>query len=712
MLLSLRSRFIAISVSISLLAVLLFASVIHERTVKYKHQEEIRTNYILEEHLSREIVSLTSIARIKNLLEKRMTQQEHVAQVYAVLEKNMKEVFVVKRSGISDLILNKIYSLIEDKKNDGKIKGEKKSYYWIIKDLPRSNGHNHKLLTIYSLSGSSFSEFLKFFGLPFLVSGILLCWIMVWASIILSSLFYKLEKHKQVLSDQAMDIARARDEAMQANLAKSNFLANMSHEIRTPLTSIIGFAESYNDVNQSMDERFSATKTIIKTSKHLMHIINDILDLSKVEAGKLEIDTEEFSILSLLNDIDLLVSVISEEKGIMFEIRKQYPLPKVMISDLLRVKQVLINLCSNAIKFTEKGYVYLNVSYNQESSKLTFDVVDTGVGLNKGEIEKIFKPFEQADSTITRKFGGTGLGLTISKNLIEMLNGTLHIESKVNIGSSFSISFDVPVPNENNFVYEVDEEKILNEQALSDTKVPTLEGKILIVEDNADIQELIKLLIKRAGLKYDAVENGMLAMDLALHNEYDLVFMDLQMPVMDGINAMKNLKQLKYKVPVVAMTANVMKKDRDTCIDAGFTDFVAKPIDRKNLYSVLERHIQPKKSIDNGEEMITSNLLNDDPDLIDLIDKFMSRLPEMQKNINLAHETQSISDFSSLIHQMKGVGGGYGYPILTDICAKIEFQVTAESRENVSALMKEFNQMVEEILLGKEENHNIVARLK
>lgn len=531
---------------------------------------------------------------------------------------------------------------------------------------------------------------------------------MVWSSIILSSLVVKLQKQKQILSNQAVDIEKARDDAMHANSAKSDFLANMSHEIRTPLTSIIGFAESCLEVNQSMKERSSATKTIIKSSKHLMHIINEILDLSKIEAGKLEIETMPFSTMDALEEINQLVSIMAEEKGLIFKINYSFPVPEKIISDQLRLKQILLNLCSNAIKFTAVGNVYLNLSYKPDTTTLIFEVVDTGIGMSEEQKEKIFKPFEQADSSITRKFGGTGLGLALSKELIEMLNGDLSVESHLNKGSRFTAKLQIEEVENTNYIYESTYKEISDNVTQLNTEIPSFNGKVLVAEDNEDIQDLVRLLFKKVGIKPDIVENGQLAVELALSSNYDLVFMDLQMPVMDGISAMKKLKQQAYANPVIAMTANAMKKDREECEQVGFTGFVSKPIDRNELYSVLIQYLKQGKIFEDDNRVLTSNLLNDEPELIDLIDKFMKRLPVMLDAVNKAHAEGKEEELSGLIHQMKGVGGGYGYPMLTQLCAKIEFQITSKDAENVAILIEEFNLMADQILEGNEENHKIV----
>ena len=701
--LSIRSRFILISVSITLLALLLFTSVIHKRVTKYKYQAEFKTNHILADQIYQRLAAEKDLNKIKNFF----TKKNQSAQAYAILNNNNNEILVIENNKLESSTLNKIFAEIKKKNIEGRIKDNNGDYIWITKDSPE---FKNKFLLVYSSLSFTLFEFIKFFGLPFLISGFLLCWVMVWASIILSSLVVKLQKQKQILSDQSADIKKARDDAMQANLAKSNFLANMSHEIRTPLTSIIGFAESCVDIDQTSKERSKATKTIINNGKHLMHIINEILDLSKIEAGKLEVEISPFSILSMLDDVNQLVSIMAKDKGIKYDINYIYPLPETIKSDELRLKQILLNLCSNAIKFTPVGHVDLSMSYEEESSMLIFEVVDTGIGLTEEQQENIFKPFEQADVSITRKFGGTGLGLTLSYQFVELLKGELLVESKVNHGSRFTVKINIPKVDSSDLIYASNHEHAWISDVKNHTERTLFQGKVLVAEDNLDIQDLVRLLFKRVGINPDIVDNGQLAVERALSEGYDLILMDMQMPVMDGLTAMNKLKQLNCNTPVIAMTANAMKKDRDNCKEAGFSDFVSKPIDRSYFYSILKDYLRPRKKLEVDETVLTSNLLNDEPDLIDLIDKFMARLPSMQDAINVAHSEGSTEEFSGLIHQLKGVGGGYGYPMLTDLCTKIEFQITAKNTQNVITLIEEFNLMVAQILEGSDENHKIAAR--
>lgn len=686
----------------------------YDRAIEYKHQQEIRANRVLADQFYHLVSGIDDLNIIKQAISENITSKIQPAEIFAILDNQRNVIFHYSKHDLKESTLKKLLPKIKETPSltEGHINENNIFYSWFISDLYRFTNKNYSLLIIYPLSSSVISEFIQFFGLPFYISGFLLCWVMVWASIILSSLVNKLEKQKNVLSDQAVDVEKARDEALHANSAKSNFLANMSHEIRTPLTSIIGFAESCQDIDQSMEERSNANKTIIKSSKHLMHIINEILDLSKIEAGKLEIETMPVSLTEVLNDINQFVSNMAEEKGLTFGINYTYPLPDKIITDPFRLKQILLNLCSNAIKFTSKGQVYLNVAYKLESSSLIFDVIDTGIGLSAEQKEKIFKPFEQADSSITRKFGGTGLGLTLSKQLVEMLNGDLSVESTLNKGSRFTVKLGIEEAEDSSYIYEDSHKNTPEKQSQFKQNLPKLHGRILIAEDNEDIQALIKLIMKKAGIDLDIVENGKLAIKAAIESDYDLVFMDIQMPIMDGLTAMQELKQQGYNKPIIAMTANAMQKDRDECKEAGFSGFISKPINRNDLYLVLMQYLKPGKTSGSEKTLLTSDLLNDEPDLIDLIDKFMIRLPMMRNAINQAHTDQKEEELSSLIHQMKGVGGGYGYHMLTELCAKIEFQIASQDLENVKALIEKFNLLVDQILEGHEENHKIAEQVQ
>lgn len=708
MAISVRARFIAISVSITLIGLFLFTNVIYDKAIGYKHFLEKNAFRVLEDQLLTPHDEHFSLTEFKHMLSANINNENQPALLFAIIHNNQQVGNAYLKSTEYINVFSDLSELITSGKNEGQLKVKDKTYYWLIRHFPEFNSNQHSLMTIYPLSTSAKSETLKFFGTPLFIAGILLLWIMVWASIILSSLVTKLQNQKQVLSSQSADIAKARDDAEQANQAKSSFLANMSHEIRTPLTSIIGFAECCLDSSQSMQQRFEAISTIISNGNHLLHIINDVLDISKIEAGKLDIENKPISLTDLIQEVNMLIKVLAFEKNLPFSVNSTFPLPKEISIDQLRLKQILLNLCSNAIKFTEQGNVTLNISYQEKTGNLSFEIVDTGIGMTKEQLDKILDPFQQADASITRKYGGTGLGLTLSKKLTKMLGGSLTMESKLNIGSRFTVEFKLGDMSESNYIYDANYDALNTSKVMTAQDIPNVSGKILVAEDNKDIQALIKLLIQKVGAELTIVGNGQQAIDKALESEFDLIFLDIQMPVMSGIDALQQLRAKNYNKPIIAMTANVMQKDRDECFAAGFDGFVSKPINKVELYSAITDHLKDSEIVIEEDCFITSSLLIEEPQIIELVDAFLVRIPEILDMINDALLNEDWDEFSDQIHQMKGLGGAFGYSILTEISQKIEFVLTTHDYKQVNDLTENLNKLCAQAIAGKNENYKII----
>lgn len=691
-----------------ILAFLLFGSVIYDRAVIYKHDQEIKAYSILTKQTLATISAMDDFSLVKSYLSKNILLKNQLAHMLALLDAYRNIEFRYKNNNINSHVIKNIIQNIKNSNTalEGKIKVEDLPYYWHLNKINNS----YSLLSVYPLSAVTIEEFFNFFGAPYIIYGIIFCWLMIWLSFFFSSLVTKLQLQKNLMSEQAKEIEKTRDQAIRKNLTKSEFLANMSHEIRTPLTSILGFAEICLDSDQSMLTRSKAIKTIIKSGQYILLLVNEILDLSKIEAGKLVIEKIPFSIINVLSDVEQIISIKAKEKGLVFRMNFDFPIPETVISDPVRVEQILLNICSNAIKFTERGTVSLHVSYQNEASKLVFKIMDAGIGISKDQQEKIFKPFEQAELSTTRKFGGTGLGLSLSKKIAKIIDGDIFVDSVLGKGSCFTFSLNVGDTENIHYIYEytdnVAEDKLLD----TNIEAPLLSGKVLLVEDNSDIQALVKILLTKTGVKVDVVNNGLEAIKAVDEKKYDLVFMDIEMPVMNGMVAMEKLQDKGYNIPVIVMSANAMDTDRELYQSVGFSDFIAKPIDRHNLYEVVTKYLELRKSEGRKLVMLTSNLIKDEPGLIDLIEKFMVRLPAFQEKINLAYKEKNIEEFSSLLHQLKGVGGGYGYPMLTEICAKVEFQVVNNDDVNIKKLMQEFDDMVEQILAGREENRKIAEQ--
>ena len=512
-------------------------------------------------------------------------------------------------------------------------------------------------------------------------------------------------QQKLIMRLENQDVLRETNKKLEAaTKSKSAFLANMSHEIRTPLTAIIGFGESLLDSDSTMSDRIESIHSIISNGTHLQQIINDILDISKIEADKLEIELIKVPLFELVTDIESLIKVQASERGLKTSIDFKFPLPQHIYSDPVRLKQILINLCNNAIKFTEKGHVSLEISCDPILQNIEFDIIDTGIGLSPEEQGRIFDIFTQADSSTTRRFGGTGLGLPLSRQLAEMLGGKLTVTSKTNVGSRFSVIINAG---------DLDTEQFVNEAIITNVSLKQdnehndrnfLSGHILLAEDTPDNQRLISMYIRKTGADVTVVDNGEQALKRALSQNFDLVLMDMQMPIMDGMEAVQALREQGYSKPIVALTANVMKEDRERCAQAGCDDFASKPINRKLFLDILKRYL-PSQSVESSNHSpIISTLIEDDPEYCQLVEKFIQHLPDSMKKINDAQQQSQWPELKALIHELKGLGGGMGFSILTETAQTIEFQLAKQNYREVTSSIIELNALCERVYLGNEAN--------
>jgi PAS domain S-box-containing protein len=400
------------------------------------------------------------------------------------------------------------------------------------------------------------------------------------------------------------ELKRAIMVAEASNRAKSDFLANMSHEIRTPMNAISGMA--YLALQTGLDiKQQDYIEKILSASRSLLGIINDILDYSKIEAGRLELESLPFSLRELLDSVTSISDVAAREKRLYLHSAIGADIPDVLVGDSLRLRQILLNLVGNAVKFSENGHVLVTVNSAQKISeqhriKLAFSVTDTGIGMDEGQIEHIFAPFSQADTSVTRRFGGTGLGLSIVKRLVECMGGTMTVISRPGEGSTFSFVIDCDVYAES--IHPAGGDIIVAVERSDSEADSSLEliqrSRILLVEDSYVNQVVAREMLKHLGMEVDVVDNGSIALK-KLHSgeqRYDLIFMDLQMPVMGGLEATRLIRQEfdAATLPIVAMTAHVMAEERNNCFAAGMNDHLAKPVDPAELKAVLIKWILPK----------------------------------------------------------------------------------------------------------------------
>ena len=515
----------------------------------------------------------------------------------------------------------------------------------------------------------------------------------------------------------AESLHHAKEVAEAASRSKSTFLANMSHEIRTPLNGILGFTELLrNDAAANDCEQQEFIDTIHASGNHLLNLINDILDISKVEAGQMIFERVDVSPSHIVSDAASMLRVRAQEKGIALNIEYQGKVPQTIHTDPSRLRQVLMNLVGNSIKFTEQGEVRVLAKLVEQTDKsmMSFEVRDSGIGIAANKIEKIFEPFTQADSSVTRRFGGTGLGLSMCKQLVEALGGTIGATSVEGEGSRFEFTID-PGPIDTTSLIEGEDlaEAVQERPAKKEALVlpETITGRVLLVDDGDTNRRFVSLALMRTGVELTEAVNGEEAVALATSQEFDLVLMDMQMPIMDGYTATRVLREKGITIPIIALTANAIVGDKQKCIEAGCTGYLSKPIkhdlllqtvaetlldnDDANPNASLKIDTQPvsqplsptfsptfsqpmseglgapEKKTDTKPKLV-STLPPDFPELNSMVADFAERLDEKIDAFQAALKCHDFVELAKLAHWLKGTGGTIGFDVLTEEASNLE----------------------------------------
>jgi len=520
----------------------------------------------------------------------------------------------------------------------------------------------------------------------------------------------ELKKNEEALKE-------AKEEADRANLAKSDFLANMSHEIRTPMNAILGFSELMLDANLSAKEKDYLQK-IHGSSKMLLGIINDILDYSKIEANKMEIEHREFNLGNVLSQLKMIFTQNAINKGLKLFFELKGTTPRMVLGDELRINQVLVNLLSNALKFTNEGHVTLSIELKQQykhSAVINFSVSDTGIGIAGEDISKLFAPFSQADNSTTRKYGGTGLGLSISTRLVEAMGGRLNVDSQRGIGSTFSFEIELGIDSwDENKLETVDELNMINVSSVED--FPDLSNiNVLLVEDNEINQEVALAILKKVKIEAVVANNGKEAVNIFLSkpNYFNIILMDLQMPIMNGYEATTVIREHDKDIPIIALTAAAMVEDREKVLSVGMNDHLPKPINSNEMLKTVAKWCNVSINIAEKEEKkilgqnsaildieYAMNIVNSNKELLHkILSKFLIELENEFASLPTLL-SQNDSSAAPLIHALKGVSGNIGAKALSSICNLIYNNYKKSSivsKESIDALQSAIDALKTEI---------------
>jgi signal transduction histidine kinase/DNA-binding response OmpR family regulator len=511
------------------------------------------------------------------------------------------------------------------------------------------------------------------------------------------------------------ELLRLKDSAEAANRAKSDFLANMSHEIRTPMAAILGYAEMMQLTGQQAPDHQECIQVIRRNADHLLELINEILDISKIEAGHMTVERVRCDVPTLLSEVVASMKSRAGEKAVAFTVRIDGALPRFVLTDPLRLRQILVNLLGNAIKFTPAGSIEMLIRAEpmNDSHTLSIEIRDTGIGMSSDQLARVFEPFVQADQSTTRKFGGTGLGLAISRRLARLMDGNITVSSEPGKGTSFNVMIKTGVVANAETFSQLNDNSPTVVPAAGQLPTDPISAHVLLVEDGKDNRRLISTHLKMAGASVDFAENGGIAVELASSFAYDLILMDMQMPVMDGYLATAELRRRGITTPIIALTAFAMSEDRNKCLAAGCTDYLSKPVSRERLLKAVQHHLggpvvaeegngmfdkPTQQAIASGDLGILRSSYGLHPGMAPIIADFVRDLPNQVAQLESMLQQQQMDPLGRLVHQLRGSCGGYGFQAVTEIAAAAETAMkTSQSDLVISTCVHSLIQVIQRI---------------